>query len=157
MELFPLLKFLHVACMFGAVTVIAGGGLISGRVLRSGNVAAIRRVLDVERRIGNLVGGPLFIGGIAFGLIAALAGGFDLTARWLLIAYVLVAANFANGVLLYEPHARRLAAAAEASDEGAPSAELRALIDAPRTNIVPGADALLWLAIIFVMVVKPLS
>jgi uncharacterized membrane protein len=150
-------KFLHIACMFGAVTLIAGSALVVGGVLRSGNVQAIRRVLAVERRLTNMVGAPLFIAGIAFGFITALSGGFDLTARWLLLAYVLVAANFANGIGLYEPHAKRLAAAAEASDVTTPSPELRALIGSRRTWLVPSMDLALWLAIIFVMVVKPLG
>jgi uncharacterized membrane protein len=150
-------KFLHIACMFGAVTVIAGAALVSGRLLRGADVPTIRRVLAVERRVINVIGGPLFIAGIAFGFITAIIGGFDLTARWLVLAYVLVAANFTNGVAVYEPHTKRIAAAAEASDETTPSSQLRALIDSPRTRIVPAVDVLLWLAIIFVMVVKPFS
>jgi uncharacterized membrane protein len=148
-------KFLHIACMFGAVTIIAGSGLVTGRVLRGGNVPAIRRVLAAERRLTNLVGAPLLVAGIVFGFIAALTGGFDLTAQWLILAYVLVAVNFVNGIGFYDPHAKRLAAAAEASVETTPSAELRALIESPRTWIVPGLDLVLWVAIIFVMVMKP--
>jgi uncharacterized membrane protein len=150
-------KFLHIASMFGAVTVIAGAALVVSGVLRSGNVPAIRRVLDVERRIANLLGAPLFIAGIVFGFVAALTGGFDLTARWLLLAYVLVAANFLNGFALYQPHSRRLAAAAEASDDETPSGELVDLVKSARTQIVPAVDVFLWVAIIFVMVVKPLA
>lgn len=95
--------------------------------------------------------------GFVVGFVTALTGGFDLTARWLVLAYVLVAANFLNGIALYEPHLKRIAAAAEASDDSTPSPELRALIDSPRTRIIPALDVFLWATIIFVMVVKPLS
>jgi uncharacterized membrane protein len=157
MELVRLWKFLHIASMFGAVSAIAGAALVSYRVVRTGHVAAIRRTLAAERRVQNVIATPLFFGGILFGFITALTSGFELTAPWLVTAYVLLGINFANAMGPWERHAKRLIAAAEASGETRPSPELQALIDSPRSWLVVATDIFLWFAIIFVMVVKPFS
>jgi hypothetical protein len=47
-------------------------------------------VLAAEDRFAPVGGGILLLG-IALGIVAALVGGFNLTAPWLLIAYVLSA------------------------------------------------------------------
>jgi uncharacterized membrane protein SirB2 len=82
-------RFLHIASMFGAVTLGVGGILFRNAVVRSGDVAAIRQALAVERRLAHLVATPLFIAGVAFGFVTAVTIGFDLTAPWLVTAYVL--------------------------------------------------------------------
>jgi hypothetical protein len=51
----------------------------------------------------------------------------------------------------------KLEAAAKASPDDQPSAELRALIDAPSAIWVNVLDGAVWLALIFVMVGKPFS
>jgi uncharacterized membrane protein len=150
-------KFLHIACMFGAVSMAVGGGLFRQALVRNGDVATIRRTLAVERRLGNLLGLPLFVAGIVFGFVTALTTGFDLTAPWLVTAYVLVAAIFVNGFVVYEPPLKQLEAAAAAASDGEPSRELQRLINAPRLRVSAVVDAVLWFAIVFVMVVKPFS
>jgi hypothetical protein len=46
---------------------------------------------------------------------------------------------------------------AEASSDEAPSPELRAVMDAPIGRVMNAIDALIWLALIYVMVAKPFS
>jgi hypothetical protein len=150
-------KFLHIACMVGAVAVLAGGGAFRNAVLRIGSVESIRAALAAERRLSNAVGAPLLLAGVAFGFVTAVTTGFNLAAPWLVTAYVLLALNVANGVVLYEPHAKRLQAAADASGDDEPSDELAALIGSPRTRVLNAVDAALWLAIVFVMVAKAFS
>jgi uncharacterized membrane protein len=150
-------KFLHIACMLGAFTVGLGGGVFAHRIVHGGDVAAIRRVLPAWDRLGNLVAIPLLAAGIAFGFVTAVVAGFDLTAPWLVLTYVLVAGLFVHGFLGYDPQLKRLKAAAAASPDDEPSPELAALIASRRIRYTFGFETLLWLAIIYTMVVKPFS
>lgn len=147
-------KFLHIAAMFGAVSVFVGQGLLSAGIARTGDVRAIRRAIAVESRLLP-AGVVLLVLGIVFGVVTVLTGGFDFTAPWLLIAYGLVVVVFATGIGYHGPRGRKLQALAEASPEDEPSEALRALIDAPSARVVTALDSLLWLALIYVMVVKP--
>jgi uncharacterized membrane protein len=150
-------KFLHIGCMFGAASMAVGGALFRQTLVRNGDVATIRRALSVERRLGNVVALPLFVAGVAFGVVTALTTGFDLTAPWLVTAYVLVAGMLVNGFAVYEPPLKQLEAAAAQASDGKPSQELERLISAPRLRASTAVEVALWLAIIFVMVAKPFS
>lgn len=147
-------QFLHVAAMFAAVSIFVGQGLLEGAVARSGDVLALRRVLAAEDRFAPL-GGGLFLLGIAFGFITAITGGLDLTKPWLIIGYVLAAIILVNAFAYHIPTANRLKALAAASPDDAASTELRAAIDAPIGRVMNLVDSVVWLALIFVMVVKP--
>ncbi len=88
--------------------------------------------------------------GILFGVLAALNGSIDVTAPWLLTAYVLVILLGVNGVLA-ERWIGRVERAAEASE----TTDLERLVRA-RSPIVSLTIMIgLTIAIIFVMVVKP--
>ncbi len=147
-------KFLHIVSMFLAVSIFVGQGMLSGAIARSGDVRAIRRVLAAEDRF-QPIGGGIFLLGIVFGFITAIVGDLDLTQTWLIIAYVLAAAILLNAFLYHIPYARKLEAAAEASPDDQMSPELRALAEAQSTVWFNVYDSLLWVAIIYVMVVKP--
>lgn len=149
-------KFVHIASMFAAASIFVGQGLLSTAIARRGDVPAIRRTLAAEARFGP-IGGGLFFLGIAAGVATALTGDFDLTAGWLLLAYAITAVILATGIAYHGPRGRRLQAAADASPEDHPSEELRALIEAPSARFVSAIDLALWLAVIYVMVAKPLS
>jgi predicted integral membrane protein DUF2269 len=149
-------KFLHIASMFAAVSIFVGQGMLSGAVARSGDVRALRRVLATEDRFAP-VGGGIFALGIVFGFITAISGDLDLTQTWLIIGYVLAAFILVNAFVYHAPQARKLEAAAKASPDDQPSAELRALIDAPSAIWVNVLDGAVWLALIYVMVAKPFS
>ena len=147
-------KFLHIASMFLAVSIFVGQGMLSGAVARSGDVRALRRVLKAEDRFAP-IGGGIFLLGIVFGFITAITGDLDLTQTWLIIAYVLAALILVNAFAYHIPQARKLEAAAETSPDDQPSPELRALVEAPSAIWINVFDGLLWLAIIYLMVVKP--
>lgn len=147
-------KFLHIAAMFGAVSVFVGQGLLSAAIANTQDVRAIRRTLAAEARFAP-AGGAMILLGLAFGFVTAVVGGLDLTAPWLLISYVFVLAIVATGVTYHGPRARKLQRLAEASPETEPSEALRELIQAPGAPLVAALDGLLWLAIIYVMVTKP--
>ena len=149
-------KFLHIACMFLAVSIFVGQGMLSGTVARSGDVRALRRVLAAEDRFAP-IGGGVFLLGIVFGFVTAIVGDFDLTQTWLVIGYVLSALILVTAFAYHVPTAARLKALADASPEDEPSAELRAFVDAPIGRVVNVIDGVLWLALIYVMVAKPFS
>jgi hypothetical protein len=156
MDATDLWKFLHIAAMFAAVSIFVGQGLLEGVVARSGDVRALRRVLAAEDRFGP-IGGGIFLLGIAFGVVTAISGGFNLTQPWLIIGYVLAAIILINAFVYHIPTANRFKALAEASPDDAPSAELRAAIGAPIGPVMNVVDGLVWLALIFDIVVKPFS
>jgi hypothetical protein len=149
-------KFAHIAAMFVTVSIFVGQGMLEGVVARSGDVRALRAVLAAEDTF-TPIGGGIFLLGIAFGVVAALTGGLDLTQPWLIIGYVLTAIILVLAFAYHVPTSSRLKALAEASGDDQPSAELRAAIDRPIGRVVNIVDGLVWLAVIFVMVVKPLS
>jgi uncharacterized membrane protein len=145
-------KFLHIAAMFLAVSIFVGQGMLSGAVARSGDAAALRRVLSAEDRFAP-VGGAMFLLGVVFGFVTAFTADFDLTQTWLLIGYVLSAFILVNGLTYHRAHAKKLKTAAEAGDGD----RARALASAPSATLMNVIDGVAWLAIIYVMVAKPFS
>lgn len=156
MEAVELWKFGHIAAMFAAVSIFVGQGMLEGAVARSGDVRALRRVLAAEDRFAP-VGGAIFLLGIALGVVTAIVGGLDLTQAWLIIGYVLAAIVLVNAFAYHIPTANKLKVLSEASPDDEPSAELRTAIAAPIGAVMILVDSAVWLALIFVMVVKPLS
>jgi uncharacterized membrane protein len=147
-------KFLHIACMFMAVSIFVGQGMLSGAVARSGDAQALRRVLASEDRFAP-VGGAMFVLGIVFGFLTAITGSLDLTQTWLLISYALALFILVNGLTYHRRMAERLKAAASVSTDDRPSDELRAIAAAPSVAVMNVVDGIAWLAIIYLMVAKP--
>jgi uncharacterized membrane protein len=151
-----ILKFLHIVSMFGFVTLALGGAVFLHLVAHARDVHAYRR-LDAPIQRTDVVAIALFLAGIIFGLLAAITGGFDLTASWLILAYILVVVIVVHGFLLLNPWYVRLRNAANQPDAAAAVEEFQRLL---RTHPVRHmADLVfgtaLWVAIIYVMVVKP--
>jgi uncharacterized membrane protein len=126
--------------------------MLSGAVARSGDAAALQRVLSAEDRFAP-VGGAAFALGVVFGFAAAITGDFDLTQTWLLIGYALAAFILVNGVTYHRTHAEKLKAAVEAGDGD----RARALASAPSATLMNVIDGIAWLAVIYVMVAKPFA
>ena len=147
-------KFLHIVSMFTSTTSMFAYEVAMYRAASRRDFALVRR-LDTHRHGVEKVGVLTLYAGVAFGFVAALVGGFTLTAPWLLIAYALVVALFVVGAYIEGPYSAKLAAAIEASD-AAPSAEIDALMRDPRRHLA-WVSALLYVAVIFDMVRKPFS
>lgn len=147
-------KFLHIVSMFGAVTLIVGSILFLDIVGRNRDVAAYRRLDAVVQRT-DMVALGLFLAGLVFGFLTALTGGFDLAASWLVLAYILVGALFAEGFLVTIPWYSRIRDAANDPDETRAAANVERLLRSPRHLVLVTVIVLLWAAVIFVMVVKP--
>lgn len=147
--------FLHVLTMFAAVAVSGGVELFLVQIAGTRNAAAIRTTFEVHGRLVRLV--PLtFMVGLVFGIIAIFVNDFDPFAPWLLFAYPLFVAGILTGAFGIGPWADRVArAAAESGDPASP--ELEAAIADPRGRYAQVGFWMVVAAIVFVMVVKPLS
>lgn len=148
-------KFLHITCIFAAITLIVGGGVINGVIQKGRDVRAILGVIAAEAKV-TPVAVVLMVAGLIFGFVTAIASGLSLTAPWLLITYGLVVTIILIGALHHGPQGRRLEEAAQASSKDEPSKDLLAVIaDNSRSNLFNYIDGLLWVALVFTMVVKP--
>jgi hypothetical protein len=146
---FEILKVLHIGSMFMATALAVGPLIVMYLVARTQDAPAIARTFSFSTSIGR-IGGGMYGLGILFGVLAALNGVLDLTAPWLLTAYVLVILLGLNGVL-----AERWIGQVERAAQASPSADLQRLVRA-RSPIVSLTIMIgLTLAIIYVMVVKP--
>jgi hypothetical protein len=94
--------------------------------------------------------------GVVFGFGAAAAVGYDLTTKWLVVAYVLVVLLLIVGVGMHAAWSVRLERAADASPEDHPSAELTAVLGDRLVAAAGPASGLLWIALIAVMVLRPI-
>jgi len=152
----PLWTFLHIAAMFGAVMVTAGGALMVTWAIRRRDLEALRTYFRMAPRIDS-VGGLLFVAGIVLGIVNALVIGWDLLSAWLIVAYLLVVAIAVVGGSI-TPYLRQVKAALEASDatdRRRPSDELLATLRRPNATL--GSTTLLVLIVLVIadMVFKP--
>jgi len=146
---FLVFKWLHIGSMFMATALAVGPFVVLYLVARSGDLPSIRRAFSFSTTIGR-IGGAMYGLGILFGIFAALTGAIDVTATWLLTAYVLVVLLGVNG-LLAERWMGRVHTAAEAGG----SDEVDRLAQAPSAMTLLTIMVVVTLAIIYVMVVKP--
>jgi hypothetical protein len=146
-----LLKFLHVAAMFLATALAVGPSVLLYLIARSGDVDAIRRAFGHATSVFR-VGGALYGLGLLFGFLAGLNGQIDLTAPWLITAYVLVGVLIAFN-LGFERWTKRIEHAVDG--EEASLSELHGAVRSRAPIYALVGMVLLTLSIVFVMVVKP--
>ena len=156
MDLFVAFKYLHVVSMFFAVALAVSTELVIRRVAASRDAGAIRTVVPRIRPLGSVATG-FFLAGVAFGIVAALTGQMNLLAPWLLLSYAAFVGATLIGVLVTDPWAARLEAAAVATADGGSSDPLGAVIGDPVARAGTWALMLLIAALVFLMVVKPFA
>lgn len=150
--MFELFKFLHIFSMFIAVTLLFSPDLLFYRAAAARDVATLRRIGSLSKRIVN-TGILLFFAGLGLGFLTALTGHFDLTAPWLIAAYVQVALIIVLGAAVENPHFIRIAATANRSgNEFSP--ELERLVRSP-IKYLGWVSVLLYGGVIYTMVAKP--
>jgi len=152
-----LLKFAHIATLFMSFAVLWATDLLFWQAARRGDVAALRTIARYGNRIIP-IGIGLFFTGLGFGVVNAIVGRWNLLAPWLLITYGLIVVMFVLGLFVETPMLDRIARRAEAeADAAEPSAELRRLMADNRPIVLTAISWVLWIVVIFVMVLKPLS
>jgi hypothetical protein len=148
---FVFLKFLHVALMFMGAALAVGPAALLYLLARSGDPAAIGRTFNLADRVFQISTACYGLGILA-GFAAALAGSLDLTASWLITAYVLVAALGVHGIL-FDRWTKRVAQRFGSSGATDP-AQLQGLRRDRAPLYLLVAMALLVVAIVYVMVTK---
>ncbi|MDQ4034651.1 MAG: hypothetical protein M3153_01875 [Chloroflexota bacterium] len=147
-------KFLHIASMFAAVTLIFGSIVFLDLLARRADVVAYLR-LDALVKRTDMVAIGLFLMGLVFGFATALTGAVDLTASWLVVAYVLVAGIFVEGIFITIPRYNHIRHIATNSDPAVAGDAIAGLVRDPRHVGLVMIVTLLWLGVVYVMVVKP--
>jgi len=151
----PFFVFLHVLAMFIAVAMAYGPAMLMVVASRRRDVRALRAITSTSNKLGPLVGAA-FATGIVLGVVAIFVHAFDPLQGWLVIAYVLVIASLVMTFTFTNPWLKKVEAAANASPDDAMSAELDTLVNSPRNQALLGVDALLIVALIADMVLKPI-
>ena len=157
MDLFVAFKYLHIVSMFFAVALALSGEIILRRIALTEDVHAIRASVARIKPISGPLAGMLFMAGLVFGILAALAGQIDLLRPWLVLSYVAFAGAFLLGMTVTEPWLKRLEHAAAESPAEQASDTLRAIISDPRARFSVWALMGLVALLVFLMVVKPLG
>jgi hypothetical protein len=150
-------KALHILSMFAAVTALVGTEVFIVLAIWRRDVQALAMIYRLTRRPGPTVFGLFFLlAGIAFGLLTAATGGFDLLAGWLIAAYVLVAALILVNLSPPKQKVRKVAIEAMEAEAGQRPVEevLRNMADVPMANYFI-TNVVLLAAIIADMVLKP--
>ena len=148
-------KFLHIASMFTALTLLFAYDIVIHRSAARGDVATVRAVGKLKPLVENS-GVAIFLLGVAFGIVTAIAGPFDLTQGWLITAYVLVAVLLVIGAGPESAWLKQLIEAADRDGGLGESEEFKALATDPRRHL-SWVSAFLYAAVIYVMVLKPFS
>jgi uncharacterized membrane protein len=153
---FLILVFLHVVSVIAAITVSYGPLVMLQIAFRRGDTQTLRAMTSGARVV--TISTPFFyVVGAIFGVLAALNGGINLFAAWLLISYVLFIVLMVLGAAILGPWAERLGSAAASAPDGPFSTELLAVVRDPRIRLVRGIDGVVLVLLLFVMVVKPFS
>ena len=145
--------FLHILSMFAAVTFIIGAEVWVTYAIRRRDLGALRAYFRVADR-ADMVGGVLFLAGIVFGLIAAVAIGFDLLQGWLVLAYIVVAIAIAVGFATV-PYLNRVKAALAENEGDDVGPELESLLGSPIPIVATAVSSIAVAVIIWDMVFKP--
>jgi uncharacterized membrane protein len=147
--LFPLLKWLHVLSAIVAVGANATYGVWLARASRDPQSLpfALSGVKIIDDRIANPAYGLLLITGLLMVYVARLY----LTTPWLLTALILYAVMILVGLFGYTPTLKNQISLVES--HGSESSEYQGM--ARRGMILGIVVAVLAIAIIFLMVVKP--
>ena len=149
-------KFLHIAAMFTAVSLSLGPAVLIRFGGRTGNARRIEALAATTIDIARFIG-PVFGLGVIFGLATVWLGGFDFTARWLLIAYALFLIGLAVGAGGEAGWTREVARVAAANTEPTAGPALVAVLRSTRANLLLVAFAGILAALILDMVAKPFS
>lgn len=149
-------KTLHVLSMVTMVTLFIGAEIFYAAALLRRDARALAWVhRTVEQTFTGFIALGGILAGIVFGLVTAATGGFDFTAGWLIVAYVLVAAFFVNAALIGSRVVEAAKKALAAEDAGRPFDEIAIDLAPNRGVIMVAINAVIFALIVADMVVKP--
>ena len=149
-----IMTVIHILAMFVAFAFTTGMGILLTAIASRGDVRAIRAASNAIRPF-QIAGSIVLLAGVVVGFGLAQTAGFDLLSRWLVITYVALAGLLYVGMGIHMSWAKRLRAAADASPDDRPSADLNAVI---RDRMVAAAgpiSGIFWITILAMMVFRP--
>jgi len=157
MSTYEILLFLH---LFAAGLLIAGEGVAVATGIGMSRTSDTKTLgmlagLSVKAERFALIPGAL--GAIVFGTWLVGETAYDFGETWLVAAYVLWAIAFVVGAFVLGPHGRRVTqhAAALVGDGVRESEELHAEATKPAMTMLGMLEAVIIVAFLFVMAVKP--
>lgn len=145
---------LHVLLAFAAVAFLVVPGVFLESVARTRDVGLIRKTFGLMSFHGK-IGGPLALLLLPIGIWLAISYGISLTSGWLIASYVLYAVVIAVGIGYHSRRERTIGVLSAKSPDGAPSAELSAVLDDPLALPMNIASAVLWGLLIWLMAARP--
>jgi hypothetical protein len=156
MSLGTVTLWLHITVMFAAIAISFGPAFLVELAYRSGRIAPLRGLALAAVPVGPLIPILYVLGGL-LGLLTAFNFGYNLLAPWLVIAYLLFASAMITGISFNRTFAPRLLAATADTPDGPLTPPVTALFTDTRYRLVTTLDYVVVVAILFDMVVKPLS
>jgi uncharacterized membrane protein len=151
MELYDVLKVLHV---LGAVIWVGGGvagHVIAGRASRSNDTSKIAVAGADAEWIGNRVFFPASMVLLAVGIWMVVISGWHFSDLWIIFGIVGYAVSAVNGMAFLGPTSKRVGELAAASDSVTP--ELRTQLD--RLTLLSRIDLTILILVVIDMVIKP--
>ncbi|MBV8153876.1 MAG: DUF2269 family protein [Candidatus Eremiobacteraeota bacterium] len=154
MDTSSIVLFFHVVVAFAAVAFLVIPGVMLEIAAHTHDVPFIRKAYGIGSFHGK-IGGPLAILILPLGVAAAWTAGIPLGSGWLIVSYVTYAVVIAIGIGYHMRRELRIAALSQTSPDAAPSPELLAALDDPLNQPMLWISAILWIALIALMVAKP--
>jgi uncharacterized membrane protein len=151
-DVWVLLKFLHVAAVIGVFSIQIASDLYFQRVTRSGSTEAVARLGAAIRQRG-VVEALIFEIAVALGLLTAIFGGFNLLAPWLLMSYAMIVIVIVFALTYAAKPFSAILEAAEAGDAVA----MAAAASAPARRLALAVPIILYGLLVFLMVTKPFA
>ncbi len=149
-------KTLHILSMVTMVTAFIGAEVFYAAAMRKRDVTALAFVHRTVERTGlGFVALGGLVAGVVFGVLTALTGGFDLVAGWLIVAYVLVGAFLVNAALIGARVVHIAKEAVEADEGKRPAEEVIGAMASSRAVFLVVVNAIIFLAVIADMALKP--
>lgn len=152
MDIWLLVKFLHVAAVIAVFSIQVASDLYFQRVTRSGSTEAVAK-LGAAIRSRGVIEALIFEIAVVLGLLTAIFGGFNLLAPWLLMSYAIIAIAIVFAVTYA---ARPFSAILEAAEAGDASA-MAAAASAPARRLALAVPIALYGLLVFLMVTKPFA
>ena len=154
-DLYRLFKTLHVI----AVVILGGAGIMEGVigpiVARASSVQEVRAYARLLYISENYLSIPAAILIAVFGYLTADRFGYDLGATWLVLGQILFYVIVAIGLAVLRPAANELYRLTRAAPDGPVTPEIAAQLTKPLPAAMGAATALLFVAIIYLMVARP--
>lgn len=149
-----LVLLLHFVLGLLAFGILPLTNIFYHRISANADVQTIRAIFGAATLGGQIGGAAVVLAGLAgFWLVSLM--GLSFTSLWLIITYVIFVVLLAVGFGYFAPHGARILALAKTEPDGAPSAQLRAMVNDPLTTYLTYLSAILWFALFYLMIVRP--